>query len=136
MKDKIALITGIGIVFAVIFTLGFYLQNAGTIEIEELFLMIIPIILVSSAVYLLYDRAKNIKAGLPAQDERSKQIGYKAAYYGFIAAIWSATGAPLLAGIVFDYELPGNYVTAVVVLVSGVSFILSYLILTYWGSVE
>jgi uncharacterized membrane protein YbhN (UPF0104 family) len=134
MKDKLAIIAGIGITAAVLATLYFYFLNAGDIELNELFPIGIALILALSAMYILWDRIKNVKRGLPAQDERLKITNYKACSYGFIASIWSAVGAPLIAGIFFDYELPGNYVTAIVVLCGGLTFMLSFVILSWKGN--
>ncbi|UCH72394.1 MAG: hypothetical protein JSW62_02270 [Thermoplasmatales archaeon] len=134
MKDKLGIITGIGIAILVFVTLFFYITNAGNIELNEIFLIVIVVILVASTLYILWDRIKNIRKGLPAQDERLKLTNYKACYYGFIASIWSAVGAPLIAGILFDYELPGHYVTAIVVLCGGLAFMISYLILAWKGN--
>jgi len=133
MKDKIGIVVGIGIAAAVIVTLYFYVQNAGNLELNEIFPIGIVSIIVVSVLYILWDRIKNIKKGLPAQDERLKLTNYKACYYGFIASIWSAVGAPLISGIFFDYELEGHYVTAVVVLFGGLTFIISYLYLAWKG---
>ena len=134
MKDKIGIATGIGIAVLVIVTIFFYILNAGDLELNEIFPIVIVFILVISTVYILWDRIKNIKKGLPAQDERLKITNYKACYYGFIASIWSAVGAPLISGIFFDYELPGNYVTAIVVLFGGLAFMISYIYLSWKGN--
>jgi undecaprenyl pyrophosphate phosphatase UppP len=131
MKDKLGIIAGIGIAVAVLITLFFYVINAGNIELNEIIQLGIALILVLSVVYILWDRIKNIKKGLPAKDERSKLTSYKAGYYGFIAAIWSAVFGPLFFEIVFDYELPGSRVSAVVVIVSALVFFTSYLYM-YW----
>ena len=133
MKDIKGILVGIGIAAAVIVTLSFYLLNAGDIELDEIISIGIVLILVASAMYILWDRIKNIKKGLPAQDERLKLTNYKACSYGFIASIWSAVGAPLISGILFDYELPGHYVTAIVVLCGGLAFMISYFILAWKG---
>jgi hypothetical protein len=133
MKDKLGIITGIGIVIAVITTLYFYAINIGNIEISEIFSIVIVIILVGAAAYILWDRIKNINKGYPAQDERLKLTNYKACYYGFIASIWSAVFAPLISGIFFDYEIPGNYVTAIVVLCGGLAFMISFLYMSWKG---
>ncbi len=61
-------------------------------------------------------------------------INYKAGFYGFIAAIWSAVFGPLFIEILFDYELEGSRVTAVVVLVSGFVFAASYLYMNRKGN--
>jgi len=131
MKDKIGIVVGIGIAAMVLVTLSLYVLNAGSIELKEISLIGVVLIIVALAVYVLWDRIKNVKKGLPAQDERLKLTSYKAGYYGFIAAIWSAVFAPLAIEILFDYELPGSRVTALVVLVSGFVFVASYLYM-YW----
>ncbi len=43
----------------------------------------------------------SVSKGLPAKDERLEKINYKGGYYGFIAAIWSAVGGPLLVDVLF-----------------------------------
>ena len=133
MKDIKGILVGILIAAAVIVTLSFYLLNAGDIDLEEIISIGIVLIIVVSAMYILWDRIKNIKKGLPAQDERLKLTNYKACSYGFIASIWSAVGVPLISEILFDYEMPGNYVTAAVVLCGGLTFMISYLYLAWKG---
>jgi hypothetical protein len=134
MKDKLGIVVGIGIVAAVIVTFSFYILNADNLELNEIIPVTIVLILIVSVMYILWDRIKNIKKGLPAQDERLKITNYKACYYGFIASIWSAVGAPLISGIFFDYELSGHHVTAFVVLCGGLAFIISYLYLARKGN--
>ena len=133
MKDRLGIVVGIGIAAAVIVTLYFYVMNAGNIELSEIFLIGIVLVLVGAVAYILWDRIKNMKKGYPAEDERLKITNYKACYYGFIASIWSAVFPPLISGIFFDYELPGNYVTALVVLCGGLAFMISYLFLAWKG---
>jgi hypothetical protein len=134
MKDKIGIIIGILIAAAVLMTLSLFVLNAGNLELNEILPIGIVLILVASAMYILWDRIKNIKKGLPAQDERLKLTNYKAGYYGFIAAIWSAFIGPIVIEILFDYELPGHLVTAVVVLCGGLTFMISYLYLSWKGN--
>ena len=131
MKDKKGILIGIGIAAAVLVTLSFYVLNAGNLELNEISLIGIVLIVVALAIYMLWDKIKNIRKGLPAKDERLILTNYKAGLYGFIAAIMSATFGPLVIEILFDHELPGHLVTAVVVLVSGFVFVASYLYM-YW----
>jgi len=133
MKDIKEILVGIGIAVAVIVTLSFFVLNAGNIELDEIISIGIVLILVVSALYILWDRIKNVKRGLPAEDERLKLTNYKACSYGFIASIWSAVGAPLISGILFDYEMPGHYVTAAVVLCGGLTFMVSFFYLAWKG---
>jgi 4-hydroxybenzoate polyprenyltransferase len=102
MKDKLTTIIGIGIAACVIFTFLFCLIAKDDIELFDIFTILIIAILVITSLYLIWDRVKNLKAGLPAQDKRLKDAGYKAGYYGFIAAIWSAVGSNLGNNLIFD----------------------------------
>lgn len=134
MKDKITAILGIGIAACVIFTFIFYLLAKEDIKLFDLFTILIVAILLITSIYLIWDRVKNLKAGLPAQDERLKIARYKAGYYGFIAAIWSAVGSNLGYNLLFDQELRGGLVTAAVVLVSGIVFMISYIYFSRKGN--
>ncbi|MDD3291646.1 MAG: hypothetical protein PHD13_03460 [Methanocellales archaeon] len=136
MKDKLGIFAGIGIAFAVLVTLAFFVKSAGNIELSDITSIGIALTLVAFAAFVLWDRLKNINKGLPATDERLVQVSYKAGHYGFIAAIWSAVGSNLLAGIIWDIELEGHHVAAVVVLVSGFVFVASYLYLARKGDTK
>jgi len=136
MKDKIGVIVGIGVVALVLFSLYLYFIAKTSIELLDIISVPIILIIVLSAIYIIWDRMKNIKAGLPVADERLKNIGYKAGYHGFIAAIWSAVGSNMGNIILFDEELRGGLVVAAVVLVSGLVFIFSYLYLAFKGKAE
>ena len=124
--QKILIMLGIGITTLVVFTFAYYILGDPSIELFDLISIPIVLILVLTSSYVIYDRAKNIKKGLPAQDERLKLVGYKAGYCGFVAAIWSAVGSNMGSIILFDQELRGGLVTAAVVLVSGIVFMASY----------
>ena len=127
MKEKTTALVGIGIVILVIFTFIFYLIGKENIEMFDILSILIVGIIVITSSYLILDRVKSLKAGLPAQDERLKMAGFRAGYYGFIAAIWSAVGSNMGSIILFDQELRGGLVVAAVVLVSGIVFMISYI---------
>jgi hypothetical protein len=134
MKDKIGIILGLLVTSLVLITLAFYIMNIGSIEITELLSLAIVIILVLAASYVIWDRAKNVRKGLPSKDERLININYKAGYYGFIAAILSSFISQFIADILLGYELEGHHITAIVVLVSGFVFVTSYLYLARKGN--
>ncbi len=131
MKGKKEIIVSIVVVAMVLLTLFFYLIETNEIEFNQILLVSIVIILVSLAMYIIWDKIRNVQKGLPGKDERVIAINYKAGYYGFIAAIWSAVLIPTIINIVFEYEFDGGDISAIVVLVSGFVFVLSYLYL-YW----
>jgi len=126
MKEKMTIIVGAGIAILVIFTAVIYLMAKDSIGYLDILTEVIILIIIISSLYLVLDRLKNIRAGLPAQDERLKMAAYKAGYFGFIAAIWTSIGTNLGYIIIFDQELRGGLVTAAVVLVSGLVFMFSY----------
>jgi hypothetical protein len=129
MKDIKEIFVAIAVAIGVLLTLFFYLRGAGNIELNEIALVGIVLILVVLAMYIVWDRLRNVQKGLPAKDERVTNISYKAGYYAFIAAIWSAVFSPLIGDIILGRELKGGDVTAIVVLISGFVFVLSYLYL-------
>lgn len=133
MKEKTGILIGVIITIVVLLTLAVWMMNVTTEDYTELGSFAIIILLVAAAVYILWDRTKNIRKGLPAKDERLISISYKAGYYGFIAAIWSAVFAPLIIDIIFGYELQASRVTAMVVIISGIVFMVSYLYLSWKG---
>lgn len=134
MKDKKVIFVSIFVVGAMLLTLVFYLMSARGIELNEIVLVGIVLILVSLTMYIVWDRIKNVQKGLPAKDERLININYKAGYYAFMAAIWSAVFSPLIADILLKRELNGGDVTAIVVLISGFVFVVSYLYLGRKGA--
>ena len=136
MKEKLTVIVGAGVAVLVIFTFLFYLTAKDTIELFDILTILIVIILVTTSIYLIWDRVKNLKAGLPAKDERLKLAGYKAGYYGFIAAIWSALGSNIGNIMLYDEELRGGLVVAAVVLVSGIVFMISYIYFSRKGDLQ
>ena len=134
MKDHIGSITGVVIAILALVTTILYIVNMGTLETSEGIGVAIVLILVVSVIYILGDRIKNTRKGLPAKDERLKLTNYRAGYFGFIAAIWSAVGSNLVSEIIFSHELTASQNAAVVVLVSGMVFIASYLYLAQKGN--
>lgn len=131
MKGKKEIIVATILVAMVLVTLFFYLIGTSEINFDQIVLISIVIVLVGLAMYIIWDKIRNVQKGLPGKDERTISINYKAGYYGFIAAIWSAVLIPTIIDIIFGYELDGRAISAIVVLVSGFVFVISYLYI-YW----
>ena len=129
MKGKKEIIAGTVVVAMVLLTLFFYLTSTSEIEFNQILLVGIILILVGLAMYIIWDKIRNVQKGLPGKDERVISINYKAGYYGFIAAIWSVVLIPTIIDIIFGYELDGGDISAIVVLISGFVFVVSYLYL-------
>ena len=134
MKDKLTIILGIGITTMVVCTFAFYIINDEAIDLFDLISIPLLIVIILFSCYIIRDKLKSIKAGLPSKDERLKNAAYKAGYYGFIAAIWSAVGVNLGYNLILDKELRGGLVVAAVVLISGFVFAISYFYFSRQGN--
>lgn len=133
MKDKTGIALGALVIVLVLISLAAYLRGPATIELGEIGIVAVLAVLVGFAAYVIWDRARNVSKGLPAKDERLTNVNYKAGYYGFIAAIWSAVFVPMIYDGLLGQELEGTLVTATVVIVSGLVFAISYLYLARKG---
>ncbi len=132
MNDKKGIVLGALVIVLVLITLAAYLA-APTANLFAEATAVIVIVLVTFAAYTIWDRARNASKGLPVKDERLTNVSYRAGYYGFIAAIWSAVFAPMVYDMLTGRELEGHLVTAVVVIVSAFAFVISYLYLDRKG---
>lgn len=124
--DKIGVFLSIVLSLSVIIGICFAFMSGG-LNPAEISSFVILVFIVIGAGFITMDRYRNVKAGLPIRDEMERKINWRAGYYGFIAAIWSAVFGPLSIDILFGYELEGSRVTALVVLVSAITFVLSYI---------
>jgi len=133
MNEKPEILIGGIVAILVVSSLVVYFLTIRTVGALDLVSGAIIVIIIALAIYILWDRTKNIRKGLPAKDERLTTISYRAGYYGFIAAIWTAVAAPVIADILLGRELEGHLVTALVVLTSALVFMLSYFYLAWKG---
>jgi hypothetical protein len=134
MKEKMTIILGIIITTLVVSTFAYYIINDESVDLFDLISIPLLIVIILYSSYIIHDKLKNLKAGLPSKDERLLTASYKAGYYGFVAAIWSAVCVNLGYSILFDKELRGGLVTAAVVLISGFVFAVSYLYFSRKGN--
>ena len=134
MRDEIVTALGFAVLGLVVLSLAVYGAYSGMFRFEENATFGVVGIIVVFATYVLWDRVKNASRGFSTKDERLVTINYRAGYYGFIAAIWTAVGAPFVADVLFGRMLEGHIVTAIVVVVSGLVFAASYLYLARKGN--
>jgi hypothetical protein len=134
MNQKTTTIIGLLTIAIVITSTLTYLAFVNAIEYGEITAVAIIAIIIALALYVFHDRAKNAAKGLPHEDERLKLANYKACYYGFITAIWTAVFSPVITDLIWNYEPPGHIISALVVLISGAAFVISYLYLSRKGT--
>lgn len=127
MKDKYSLILGLGLAIAVIVGLFYFLKNSGEFDvIEYIYLLLVLLILAGTSV-ILWNKAKDIKAGLPVGDELATKTAWKAGYYAYLFSVWVAVGLlwyniliPERFGVP---ELTVEQVIGIIVLLPGAFFI-------------
>jgi len=137
MKEKTTALTSIGIIVAVVVTLAFYAE--GVADIGSYLMIFIMLVILLAAAWLVRDRLKNMRKGLPAKDERQEKINYRAGYYSWLVAIWSAVGT-MWVSIFLEEEfgfppMGANHVVAAVVLASGLCFFAAYFLLGRKGDI-
>ena len=127
MKKKsniMSIIAIAGIMLAVVVTMGFYTANA-EMNLAEIFMILTIITIIGFAAYVMYNKLKAEKRGLPPSDELAKKVSWKAGYYTWIFTIWLAVATQW-----FDFfglpELLARHVVALIVLGSGMMFFISY----------
>jgi hypothetical protein len=134
MNDKRGILIGSIVAGLVILTLTFYLLNIKNIGVRDLIEVCIVFILVGLALFIIWDKIRNIQKGLATKDERVITISYKAGYYGFIAAIWTVVFSSVAIDILFSHELTGSELAGVTVIISGFVFAVSFLYLSRKGN--
>jgi hypothetical protein len=134
MKTKILITLGFIGATLVTATLAIYFTAIQNMNLTEISSFAIIGLIIIFALYVLWDKTRNVTKGLPAADERTKINSYKAGYYGFIAAIWSAVFTPVIIDIIFNYEMEGSQVSGAVVIISGLVFFISYLWISRKGT--
>ena len=137
--EKIKLAIGIIIAAAVIVTAAMWFLLSGRESLGDLLIPTVAVLLAIISMKFVWDRAKSIRAGLPAEDELSKRAAQKAGYYAFIVSIWSAV-ATMFVGSYLEEELgillePRHY-AAIPLLVSSLIFVLLALYFRDRGKVE
>jgi hypothetical protein len=140
MKNKSSIVFGAGIAALVIILIAFYIFGSATRELSDILMIIIPIILVIAAITILWDRIKNIRAGLPTADERAKKLHWKAGAYTYYITIWIAVGT-LWYNIIFADNLgfpalTAGQVVAVIILLSGIIWFVFQFYFMRQGDVE
>lgn len=139
MNDMKNVVISAGIGIMVLIGIIFYVLGSDNLDLSDLGLIVIPIILVIGVGFILKDRISNIRADLPVEDERAKKLGWKAGAYTYFSTIWLAVGSlwyNIFAGNSDFPELDTTGVIAVIVLGSGIIWMVLYLYFTRKGDVE
>ena len=125
MKEKLQIIVMTLVGVAVILGVIFYTLGSQNLELSDLALIIIPIFLVVATLALIWDKIKNLRVGLPSEDERAKKLHWKAGAYTYYSTIWIAVGIMwynIFAENLNLHVLTAIEVIAAIILLSGICF--------------
>lgn len=88
-KKRLMLLTVLTITFvAGVALFGFEAFSRGELDTENLFSMAIPLMLAGFMVVFIFRRFKDVKQGMPLEDERSKKVMTQAAAKAFFVSLY------------------------------------------------
>jgi hypothetical protein len=125
MKEKLQIFVMTLVGVAVILGVVFFVLGSQNLELSDLALIIIPLILVVATLALIWDKIKNLRVGLPSEDERAKKLHWKAGAYSYYSTIWIAVGIMwynIFAENLNLHVLTAIQVIAAIILLSAICF--------------
>ncbi len=138
-KDRTGIVAGFIVAALVLATLVLYVTKMGSINLSESLSVLIIIVLVVGAAWILVDRMRNVRAGLPAKDEMTVKLSHKAGYYAYLASIyialafmWYSNSLEESGGVGLD----AGQVGGATILLSAIVFMGSYFYLSHKGTAE
>jgi len=140
MNNKLTVVLGLGVTVSVVVLLALFITASETLDLIEYIFIVLLIGLVIGSTLIVLKRTKDIKAGLPTDDELSNKISNRAGNYAWLASIWTAVGLiwynSLIADVFGVPELTTEQSLGTVVLLSGVIFFGAFFYFNRKGNVE
>ncbi|MDY6932180.1 MAG: hypothetical protein SVJ22_09735 [Halobacteriota archaeon] len=90
MKERLGIILGFGVVVSVIAVLALFMAGPGSPDSIEYIFMALVVCLSIFSSFIVIKRAKDLKSGLPVEDELSRKVSHKAGAHAWISSIWIA----------------------------------------------
>ena len=141
-KDKLRLfiMAVITITLLYIIFLFFFPMPLEDLNIWEMIAIVIPLVLIVFMVFFIIRRCRDIKAGMPLEDERSKKVMTKTAAMSFYATLYwllfiSLLKRPIAKTLGLEY-LDAGQTTAVAILGMTVFFFSFWLYYNKKGKIE
>jgi hypothetical protein len=138
-NDKLAILLGFATSISVILGIAVFFLAGGGESIMDYIMIALTLVMVVGASFLIVKKTSNVRAGLPAEDELSKRISWKAGAYSYYASVWTAVALIwynlLLPKILGVPELGTLHLMAFVILIPGIFFVMLSLVFARKGSV-
>jgi hypothetical protein len=138
-KDTTMVVVGFIVVALVLATLVLYVTNMGGINLSEYSTILVIIVLVIGATWVLVDRMRSMRTGLPAKDEMTVKLSHKAGYYAYLASIYIALALMWYSNSLEESKnagLDAGQVGGAIILLSAIVFMGSYFYLSRKGAAE
>ena len=122
-KSNLILISILGIF--VLFGIILYILFSANFNLGDLILIILPLFIIVGVSIIIFDKIKNLRAGLPSEDERARKLNWKAGAYSYFATIWMSVGILWYNILAENTNFPilnAGQVIAAIILLSGICF--------------
>lgn len=140
MNNKLTVVLGLGVAVSVFVLLSLFITASENLDLIEYIFIVVSIGFVICLTLTVFKRTKEIRAGLPTDDELSNKISQKAGNYAWLASVWTAIGLIWYNTLIVDVfgvpELTTEHSLGTVILLSGVIFFGALFYFNRKGNVE
>jgi peptidoglycan/LPS O-acetylase OafA/YrhL len=130
-SDKFRVLMGLAVSMMVIAGVAAYFMFSGTSGYNpgELIAVISAVVLALAAAYFIWDKKRDVDAGMPFEDELSKKIMHRAGYYSYFASMYTALGVSMFKELIEKAigipELTVSSATGIIILVPALVFFIT-----------
>lgn len=105
----------------VLFTAGIFVMQAEDFDLWSVILLVTVVAIALVALVLVARTLRELKSGLPMQDERSRALDARAGYYAFYLSIYTTLGLALVFPVLEDRDivLSNSVLLFIVVMIMG-----------------
>ena len=126
-NDRTKLKIGFSVAGIAVLGMALFAMGGSVAKPTEVIFVALTVVLVIGTIVIMMNKSKAVKKGLPADDELSKKISFKAGAYSYFSTIWIAIAIMWYNTLGVDefglYELSTVEIVGIIVLVSGIIFI-------------
>ena len=138
-SDRAKIGIGFGVSGIAVLGLVLFLLGGAVYDPIEVAFILLTIVLVVGATYIMINKSRAVKKGLPVDDELSKKVSWKAGAYSYFATIWIAIAIMWYNTLGVDKlglpELDTIKIVGIIVLLSGVIYVGLALLFNRKGSI-
>lgn len=109
----------------VMVTTGLFVVQAESFNVWSIVVLLTVVAIALVAIVLVLRTLREVRSGLPLQDERSKAMNARAGYYAFYLSVYFVLGLAMAFSILEEHDiaLSNSILLFVVVIVMGTSHI-------------